>query len=132
MQIISMYIPYWWNGKPYNGTDRLDPTATFTQHLEFTLTRADMKANGLQYYFQFPEHITIGNVGSEDSQLILYNTAGRAIGSYYILDDVLYVTFPGYYESVTAYFNLEASWEDVKNKSNVDILWPGRKRKGII
>ncbi len=117
------------DGKPYNGTDRLDPTASFTQHLEFTLTRADMKANGLQYYFQFPEHITIGNVGSEDSQLILYNTAGRAIGSYYILDDVLYVTFPGYYENVTAYFNLEANWEDVKNKSNVDILWPGEKEK---
>ncbi|MBP3326036.1 MAG: hypothetical protein J6L77_06435 [Coprococcus sp.] len=117
------------DGKPYDGTDRLDPAASFTQHLEFTLTRADMKANGLQYYFQFPEHITIGNVGSEDSQLILYNTGGRTIGTYYILDDVLYVTFPGYYESVTAYFNLEANWEDVKNKSNVDILWPGEKEK---
>ena len=117
------------DGTPYNGTDRLNPTSSFTQHLEFTLSRKDMKANGIRYYFPMPENISIGNVGSATKQIPLYNTIGRIIGVYFIKNDVIYVTFPGYYEKVTAYFNLNASWEGIDNKSNTEIEWPGEKEK---
>ena len=77
--------------------DTIDPAKEFSLSLSFDMKIADMGKNGLKYYFKLPEHISIGDLGSENSQIVLYNSNHCAIGTYFVKDDILYVTFPGYY-----------------------------------
>ena len=111
------------DGSAYNHKDQLNPGKSFELHLEFALSRQDLKDHGLRYKYDLPDHITIGNVGSEDSQRNLYNEKNRVIGTYYILDDVIYITFPGYYDNVNAFFIMNAHWSDVDGQASVPIQW---------
>ena len=95
------------------------PSKNFVLSLYFELTLADMATNGLKYYYPLPDHISIGDQGSEDETITLYNGDRVAIGNYYIKDDVLYVTFPGYYDQVIAYFNMDASWDVSSNSAQI-------------
>ena len=108
----------------YDHVSQLSPQKSFELHLDFSLDRLDLKNNGLLYKYDLPDHITIGDVGAEDDQRNLYNSRGQTIGTYFIADDVIYITFPGYYDNVTAYFNLKANWSDVDNLVSVNIAWP--------
>ncbi len=110
----------------------IDPSAGFELSLSFKLSLADMAANGLKYYYELPDHITIGDKGSKSEQLALYNSRHVSIGTYYIDDDVIYVEFPGYYDSVEANFSLSASWSDTENRLSVDVPWNDCVEKYII
>lgn len=99
------------------------PSKNFVLSLYFELTLADMATNGLKYYYPLPDHISIGDQGSEDETITLYNGDRVAIGNYYIKDDVLYVTFPGYYDQVIAYFNMDASWDVSSNSAQISVNW---------
>ena len=111
------------DGSEYNHTDKLNPSKSFELYLDFKLSRADLKANGLKYKYKLPENITIGDIGTEDEQWNLYNEKGQTIGTYYIEDDVIYITFPGYYDNVIAFFSLGAHWRNVDNLASVDVHW---------
>ena len=106
-----------------DGTETIDPSKDFGLSLEFQLFYADMTKDGVKFKFQMPEHITIGDKGSADNQLTLYDGSGIAIGTYYIKDDVIYVTYPGYYYDCTTRFNLDASWDDIDNVNEVNVQW---------
>ncbi len=125
----SDYAPYMTKHKividgaePSNGST-IDPSKSFSLSLEFKLNMADMATDGIQYYYKLPEHITIGNQGSEEEPITLYNSQAIAIGTYYIEDDVMYVSYPGYYDTVVSYFNMEASWEGTENKAQISVNW---------
>ncbi|MBP3232897.1 MAG: hypothetical protein J6M65_00530 [Eubacterium sp.] len=106
-----------------NGSETIDPEKDFGVELQFYLTFEDMVENGLKYSYKLPEHISIGDKGSDSSPLTLYNGSGVAIGTYFIKDDVIYVTYPGYYYDVTTKFNLDASWSDVEGRNEVEVKW---------
>ena len=89
----------------------------------------DMTKDGVKFKYALPEHISIGDKGSSDDQLTLYNGSGTAIGTYYIKDDIIYVTYPGYYNDCTTRFTLDASWADVDNVSEVNVEWPDKTDK---
>jgi hypothetical protein len=111
------------NGKTVASGSQVDPTEDFTLTLQFKLELEDMMKNGLQYYYVLPEHISIGNLGSATSQITLYNSRRVAIGTYYIKDDVMYVTFPGYYEEVVSNFTQGASWVGTNNLTQIPVDW---------
>ena len=111
------------DGSEYNHTDQLDPAKAFEVYIDFKLSRTDLKNNGLKYKYALPDKITIGDVGAEDDQRNLYNQRGQIIGTYYIEDDVIFITFPGYYDNVLAYFSLAAHWRGVDNLASADVLW---------
>lgn len=113
------------DGKKINSGDTINPSESFSLKLNFKIGDiTDMAEGGLKYFLKLPEHISIGNQGSVDNQKTLYNSKHDAIGSYYILDDVIYIEFPGYYDGVNAFFEMEASWEDTEGRSKVSIPWP--------
>jgi len=125
----SDYAPYITKHKimidgvePSNGST-IDPSKSFSLSLEFKLNMANMATDGIKYYYKLPEHITIGNQGSEEEPITLYNSQAIAIGTYYIEDDVMYVSYPGYYDTVVSYFNMEASWEGTENKAQISVDW---------
>ncbi len=107
----------------------IDPSKSFALSLEFKMDMLDMAKDGLKYSYQLPKYITIGNQGSEDQPISLYNSMRVPIGTYYIEDDVMYVTFPGYYDSVVAFFNLEASWKGTDEKAQISVQWPKEEEK---
>ncbi len=111
------------DGTKINDGDTIVPSKDFALSLYFKLTLADMAANGLKYYFELPEYITIGDQGSEEETITLYNGDRVAIGNYYIKDDVMYVSFPGYYDEVIAYFNMDASWDVSDNSAQIEVKW---------
>ena len=113
------------DGQKLNNGDTINPSESFSLKLSFEIKNiSDMATGGLKYFFKLPDHISIGNQGSESDQKTLYNSRRDAIGSYYILDDVIYVEFPGYYDGVNAFFEMEASWEDTNNRSKITVPWP--------
>lgn len=111
------------DGREYDHVQKLNPSKSFSLYLDFALSRIDLKDHGLNYKYKLPEHITIGDIGSEDDQEDLRNTNGKIIGSYYVKDDIIYITFPGYYDNVVAFFTLKADWDDVDNLASVPIKW---------
>ncbi len=111
------------DGKEIKDGDTIVPSKDFALSLYFKLKLADMAANGLKYYYELPEHITIGDQGSEEETITLYNGDRVAIGNYYIKDDVMYVSFPGYYDEVIAYFNMDASWDVSDNSAQIEVKW---------
>lgn len=111
------------DGTEYDHVSKLNPTRAFELYIDFELSRDDLKANGLKYRYALPENITIGNLGSENEQYNLYNQKGQLIGTYFLKDDVIYITFPGYYDSVLAFFSLGANWRNVDNLASTEIAW---------
>ena len=114
--------------------DTIEPTKQFKLEMSFNMKLSDMSTNitdstdGLHYYFPLPDHISIGDKGSADSQIPLYNSRNVQIGTYYIKadaknGDVMYVTFPGFYDDVTTYFELSASWSDTDDKDSIQVPW---------
>lgn len=114
--------------------DTIEPTKQFKLEMSFNMKLSDMSTNitdstdGLHYYFPLPDHISIGDKGSADSQIPLYNSRNVQIGTYYIKadaknGDVMYVTFPGFYDDVTTYFDLSASWSDTDDKDSIQVPW---------
>lgn len=111
------------DGEEINDGDTIVPSKDFALSLYFKLSLSDMATNGLKYYYELPEHISIGDQGSEEETITLYNADRVAIGNYYIKDDVMYVTFPGYYDEVIAYFNMDASWDVSANSAQIEVNW---------
>ncbi|MBE5934036.1 MAG: hypothetical protein E7263_11525, partial [Lachnospiraceae bacterium] len=111
------------DGEVINDGDTIVPSKDFALSLYFKLSLSDMATNGLKYYYELPEHISIGDQGSEEETITLYNADRVAIGNYYIKDDVMYVTFPGYYDEVIAYFNMDASWDVSANSAQIEVNW---------
>ena len=108
------------DGQKLNSGDTINPNDSFALKLSFKINNMiEMSEGGLKYFFKLPDHISIGNQGSVSNQKTLYNSKRDAIGSYYILDDVIYVEFPGYYDGVNAFFEMEASWDDTNNRSKI-------------
>ena len=116
--------------------DTIEPTQSFELELSFNMKLSDMSQNmtattdGLKYYFALPDHISIGDKGTADSQIPLYNSRNVQIGTYYIKSsadgDVMYVTFPGFYDDVTTNFDLSASWSDTDDQDSIDVPWKDR------
>ena len=76
------------DGQKLNNGDTINPSESFSLKLSFEIKNiSDMATGGLKYFFKLPDHISIGNQGSESDQKTLYNSRRDAIGSYYILDD---------------------------------------------
>ena len=130
------------DGKEILTGDTIEPTTGFKLELSFNLKLSDMSKNitdstdGLHYYFVLPEHISIGNKGDSDNQIPLYNSRNVQIGQYFIKSstdgDVMYVTFPGFYDDVTTYFDLSASWSDTEDRDAIDVAWSDRTDKYFI
>lgn len=112
------------DGKVLKSGDTIDPAKGFALKMDFTLNLTDMAANGLKYYFPLPDHISIGDKGSEEEPITLYNANRVAIGTYFIKDDVLYVEFPGYYDNVIAFFDMQGSWSGTESRTSIDVAWP--------
>lgn len=104
----------------------IDPAVNFRLELEFELSITEMATGGLNYYFVLPDHISIGNQGSASDPITLYNSNMVAIGTYFIQDDVMYVSFPGYYDRVVAYFDMEGSWSDSSGVTQIRVPWSDR------
>ena len=112
------------DGNVIKSGDTIDPAKEFDLKMDFTLSLVDMAAKGLKYYFPLPDHISIGDKGSVEEPITLYNANMVAIGTYFIKDDVLYVEFPGYYDSVIAYFDMEGSWTGTSSRTSISVPWP--------
>jgi hypothetical protein len=113
------------NGSTLKSGDTITPGKSFALKMSFELNLSNMARNGLQYYYPLPDHISVGDQGTEEEPITLYDSQKVAIGTYYIKDDIMYVTFPGYYDRVVAYFEMEGSWSDCANTSGIDVDWGG-------
>lgn len=121
------------DGQKLNSGDTINPNDSFALKLSFKINNMiEMSEGGLKYFFKLPDHISIGNQGSVSNQKTLYNSKRDAIGSYYILDDVIYVEFPGYYDGVNAFFEMEALWDDTNNRSKIKVPWPDGEDEYLI
>ncbi len=111
------------DGKEIKSGDTIDPSKEFSLSISFVLNLAQMAKDGLFYQFKLPEHISIGDQGSAQAPLTLYNASRVAIGTYFIKDDVIYVEYPGYYDVVTTNFSLNGSWSGTENKLSIEVPW---------
>ncbi len=131
------------DGKELKGGETIEPSKQFQLELSFTMNLNDMSkcitdsTDGLHYSYPLPDHISIGNKGSEDAQVPLYNSRNVQIGTYYIVSDpengdVMYVTFPGFYDEVTTNFELSASWSQTEDQDSIEVPWGDRVDKFFI
>lgn len=111
------------DGKVIGDGATIDPTSDFMLELDFHMDRREMAKGGLEYYFPLPKHITVGDLGTEASPISLYNSRKRVIGTYYVKDDIIYVTFPGYYDEVYTHFSMQASWDETENLTSIVVPW---------
>ena len=130
----SDYSPYMTShslevdGNALSDGDTIEPSVGFSLKLQFSTTISDMADNigtsdGLHYYYVLPDHISIGDQGSADNPISLYNSKQIEIGTYFIKDDVMYITFPGFYDEVATYFELSATWSDTEDRDSIDVNW---------
>lgn len=122
------------DGKEIKDGSTIDPKKDFKLTLAFELNRNNMAANGLDYYYVLPEHISVGNVGSPNAPETLFMTSALTgenipIGTYYIEDNVVYVSFPGYYDYTYAMIEMSGSWEDYENRAFIPVDWDGTEEK---
>lgn len=111
------------DGRDLESGDTINPKKEFQLSLMFEMKIADMAKGGLKYRYAIPEHLSIGDVGSEEAQRNLCNASGTVIGTYFIRDDVIYITFPGYYVSLYVRFSQGGSWDLEGNEAEFPVNW---------
>lgn len=120
------------DGNTIRDGSTIDPNSDFQLTLQFALDFDDMVQNGSKYSYRLPANVSVGDVGSPTQQVTLYNSRRVAIGTYYIKDDVMFVTFPGYYDEVVANFSMSASWTGTSGRSEIEVPWNGRTETYLI
>ena len=113
-----------YNGKELVDGDIVIPSQKYELELHFRLEQGQM--DSVKYYYKLPEHVGVGDQGSEESPITLYNSNHVPIGTYYIKDNIIFVDYPGFYEDVFTNFALEGSWDNVDNQLSFTIQWPDR------
>ncbi|MBO5005211.1 MAG: hypothetical protein J6D03_08245 [Clostridia bacterium] len=109
-------------GYSYSGR-KLDSSKPFEVDLEFQFTWDQISEAGKDFYYVLPEHISIGNVASKESPNILMNDANERIGTYYYDNNIIYFSFDNNSSRQLAYFNLEASWNNVEGLAEISLKW---------